>query len=109
MINPQEAIHKDYKEKVRKMFERVSEHLLYEGDEELDIEEEQAYEKRHLVLVFDDVNDPGLLEWSLRVSKRTIEEHRELENSGVLVVTFLGEEMVDTRIMSIEEALRLIP
>jgi len=77
-------------------------------DQYYEIKDEEGREVHHVVMVFEDLNDPGFLKWSLKISKNTIEEHRKLENSGVLIVSFMGNELVGTRVIDIDEALRLI-
>jgi hypothetical protein len=98
-------MNKKYTEKATEFFKKAIDQLSLDYDNVKDDEGREVY---HVVMVFEDLNDPDLLKWGLKVSKRTIEEHRELENSGVLVVSFMGDEVVGTRIISTDEALSLI-
>jgi hypothetical protein len=77
-------------------------------DQHYEVKDDEGREVHHVVMVFEDLNDPDFSEWALKISKRTIEEHRELENPGVLIVSFMGDEVVGTRVMDIDEALSLI-
>ncbi len=101
---------KKYKKRATELFKKAVDQLSLEQYDKVGNDEGQEVyrEVRHVVLVFEDLEDPKVLEWGLRVSKNTIEEHRELENSGVLIVSFMGDEIVGTRVIDIDEALRLI-
>ncbi len=103
-------MNKEYTKRATEFLKKALDQLpLYEYDGVKDEEgQEVHHEVHHVVMVFEDLNDPEFSEWALKVSKRTIEEHRGLENSGVLIVSFMGDELVGTRVIEIDEALRLI-
>jgi hypothetical protein len=97
---------KVYTKRATDLFKKAVDQLSLDQYEE--VKDYKGREVHHVVMVFEDLNDPEFSEWALKVSKRTIEEHRELENSGVLIVSFMGEEIVGTRVIGIDEALSLI-
>jgi hypothetical protein len=99
-------MNKEYTKKATEFLKKAMDQLpLYEHYE---VKDKESREVHHVVMVFEDLNDPEFSEWALKVSKRTIEEHRELENSGVLIVSFMGDKVVGTRVLDIDEALSLI-
>jgi len=99
-------MNKEYTKRATEFFKKAVDQLpLYEHD---GVKDEEDREAHHVVMVFEDLNDPKFSEWALKISKSTIEEHRELENSGVLIVSFMGDEIVGTRVIDIDEALSLI-
>jgi hypothetical protein len=113
MMNKEEILrlknhpmNKVYTKKATEFFKKAVNQLSL--DQYYEVKDDEVREVHHVVMVFEDLNDPSLLEWSLKISKRTIEEHRELENSGVLIVSFMGDEVVGTRVIDIDEALSLI-
>jgi len=103
---PMDLMNKEYTKKATEFFKKALDQLSLDQYEE--VKDSEGREVHHVVLVFEDLNDPNLLKWGLRISKNTIEEHRELENSGVLIVSFMGDELVGTRVIDIDEALSLI-
>jgi hypothetical protein len=98
-------MNKEYTKKATEFFKKTVDQLSLDYD---NVKNEEGREVHHVVMVFEDLNDPDVLKWGLKISKRIIEEHRELENSGVLIVSFMGGEVVGTRIIDIDEALSLI-
>ena len=99
-------INKVYTKKATEFFKKAVNQLSL--DQYYEVKDDEGREVHHVVMVFEDLNDPSLLEWGLKISKNTIEEHRELENSGVLIVSFMGDKVVGTRVIGIDEALSLI-
>ena len=99
-------MNKVYTKKATKFFKKAVNQLSL--DQYYEVKDDEDREVHHVVMVFEDLNDPEFSEWALKISKRTIEEHRELENSGVLIVSFMGDEVVGTRVIDIDEALKLI-
>jgi hypothetical protein len=99
-------MNKEYTKRVTEFLKKALDQLPLYQDYEL--EDEGGREVHHVVMVFEDLNDPEFSEWALKISKRTIEEHREMENSGVLIVSFMGDKVVGTRVIGIDEALSLI-
>jgi hypothetical protein len=113
MMNKEEVLslkdhpmNKVYTKKATEFFKKAVNQLSL--DQYYEVKDGEGREVHHVVMVFEDLNDPGLLEWGLKISKSAIEEHRELENSGVLIVSFMGDEVVGTRVIDIDEALSLI-
>jgi hypothetical protein len=99
-------INNEYTKKATEFFKKAVDQLpLYEHYE---VEDEEGREVHHVVMVFEDLNDPEFSKWAMKVSKRAIEEHRELKNSGVLIVSFMGDKVVGTRVIDVDEALSLI-
>ena len=117
MDNPVEKWSEELKEKVYKakateMFDQIM-NFLNDLQEEGKVAPEDNLNKlnnpKHLVLVLEDLDNPDFLKWFIRKSENLIKEHKELVNSGVLVASFKEGELVNTRIMGIEEALKMIP
>jgi hypothetical protein len=113
MMNKEEVLslkdhpmNKVYTKKATEFFKKAVNQLSL--DQYYEVKDGEGREVHHVVMVFEDLNDPDFSEWALKISKRTIEEHRELENSGVLIVSFMGDEVVGTRVIDIDEALSLI-
>jgi len=99
-------MNKVYTKRATELLKKAVNQLSLDQYEE--VKDDEGREVHHVVMVFEDLNDPEFSKWALKISKRTIEEHRELENSGVLIVSFMGDELVGTRIVDIDEALSLI-
>ncbi len=99
-------MNKEYTKRATEFLKKALDKLSLDQYEE--VKDNEDREVHHVVMVFEDLNDPEFSDWALKISKRTIEEHRELENSGVLIVSFVGDELVGTRVIDIDEALSLI-